>query len=184
MKLNPLWILLAFVPAMSAAVITCNSGAASVPVFNTSSVSAALGDYTLDCTGGIPTPPDQAIPEIDFTAFINAPILNTGGWILTDGVNMTAGTLLLSNVVEFLGVPFNPPGTGNVVFTVENIFVNPSAESAGFQFMEVSAINGDLSVEIARPEQLVAENAVPEPFSLVFVGLGMSAIWLARKGRS
>jgi len=42
-------------------------------------------------------------------------LLNTGGWILTDGVNMTAGTLFPANVVEFSGVPFNPPGAGHVV---------------------------------------------------------------------
>ena len=87
MKLNPLWILLAFVPAMNAEVITCNSGALSVPVFATSSVSGAVGDYTLDCTGGIPTPSNQAIPEVDFTAFMNVPILK-----LADGFCLTAWT--------------------------------------------------------------------------------------------
>jgi hypothetical protein len=183
MKLNPLWILLVFVPAMSADVVSCNSGAVSVPVLATSSASGAVGDYTLTCTGGIPTPPHEAIPEVDFTAFMNVPILNTGGWILTDGVNMTAGMLGPANVIEFLGVPFNPPGAGSVVFTVENIFVNPSAEGPGFQFNEDAAINGDVSVEIMKPEQLVAENAVPEPFTLVFVGVGMGAMWLGRKRR-
>jgi hypothetical protein len=181
MKLNPLWILLAFVPAMNAEVITCNSGALSVPVFATSSVSGAVGDYTLDCTGGIPTPPNQAIPEVDFTAFMNVPILDTGAWILTDGVDITAGTFGPGNVIDFVGVPFNPPGAGDLVFTVENIFVNPSAEPPGFQFNEDAAINGNVSVEIMKPEQLVAVNAVPEPFSLVFVGLGLGGMWLARK---
>jgi len=33
-------------PAISADTITCNAGAASVPVFNPSSVSEAVGDYT------------------------------------------------------------------------------------------------------------------------------------------
>ncbi len=181
MKLNTLWILLVFVTAMRADVVTCDSGAASVPVFDPSSVSGAVGDYTLDCTGGIPVVPPDAIPVVNFTAFMNVSILDTGGWILTDGVNMTAGTLLTSNEIEFLGVPFNPPGAGSVVFTVENILVNPNAEPPGFQFMETGAINGNVSVEIMKPEQLVAENAVPEPFSLVFVGFGMGAMWLSRK---
>jgi hypothetical protein len=181
MKLSSLWILLAFVPALRADAVMCNSGAASVPVFNTSSVSGAVGDYTLDCTGGNPTPPGQAIPVVDFTAFLNAPILNTGGWILTDGVNMTTGTLGPGNVISFLGVPFNSPGAGNLDFTVENIFVNPSAELPGFQFRETVAINGNVSIDIPQPEQLVAVNAVPEPFTIVFVGLGMGAMWLGRK---
>jgi hypothetical protein len=181
MKLSSLWILLAFVPALSADPVTCNSGAASVPVFNTSSVSGAVGDYTLDCTGGNPTPPGQAIPVVDFAAFLNVPILSTGGWILTDGVNMTTGTLDPGNVIDFVGVPFNSPGAGHLDFTIENIFVNPSAEPPGFQFMETVSINGNVSVEIAHQEQLVAENAVPEPITLVFVGLGMGSMWLKRK---
>jgi hypothetical protein len=181
MKLNPLLILWVFIPAMSADIITCNAGATSVPVFSTSSVSGAVGDYTLTCTGGTPTPPGQTIPDEDFTAFLNVPILNTGGWILSEGGNMTTGTLGPGNVIEFLDVPFNPPGAGSVVFTVENVFVNPSLEPPGFQFNEDAAINGDPSVEIMKPEELVAENAVPEPFTLGFLGLGLGAMWLARK---
>lgn len=181
MKLNFLWMLLVFVPAMSADVITCTSGAASVPVFSTSSASGAVGDFTLSCTGGEPVIPPDAIPVIDFIASLNVPILSTGGWILTDGVNNTAGVLESSEVIEFFGVPLNPPGAGSIVFTVENIFVNPSAEPPGFQFTENAAIFGNLSVEIMVPQQLVAQNAVPEPFSLVVVGLGLGAMWLGRK---
>src|SRR5258707_1052874 len=124
MKLKALWIALVFVAVLSADTITCNAGAASVPVFSPSSVSGAVGDYTLDCTGGTPVLPTDPVPQINFDAFMNVTVLNTGGWILTDGVNMTTGILGSGNLVEFLGVPFNPPGTGHVLFEVENIFVN------------------------------------------------------------
>jgi hypothetical protein len=184
MKLTPLWILLVFVPAMRADTISCNAGATSVPVFDPSNVSGAVGDYTLDCTGGTPVLPPNPVPQINVDAFMNVSVLNTGGWILTDGVNMTAGILGSSNLVEFLGVPFNPPGTGHVVFTVENIFVNPSAEPPGFQFLEVAEIGSDISFGVTNSIQLVAENAVPEPFMLGFVGVGLGAMWLGRrKGR-
>jgi hypothetical protein len=125
--------------------------------------------------------PPNPIPEINVTAFMNVSILNTDGWVLSDGVNMTPGILGASNDVEFVGVPFNPPGAGTVVFTVENIFVNPSAEAPGFQFMELAEVFSTMSFGITNSEQLVAENAVPEPFSLVFVGLGLGAMLLARK---
>ncbi len=183
MNLKALWILLVLVPAMSAATITCNAGSASVPVFDSSSVSGAVGDYTLDCTGGITVLPPNPIPEINVTAFMNVSVLNTGGWVLSDGVNMTPGVLGASNEVEFVGVPFNPPGTGTVVFTVENIFVNPSAEAPGFQFMELAEVFSTMSFGITNSQQLVAENAVPEPFTLGFVGLGLGAMWFGRKGR-
>lgn len=186
MNLKTLWILLVFVPVMSADVVaTCTAGVTSVPVFATSSVSGAVGDYTLDCTGGTPTPPGGATPVDDFSAVMNVPVLNTLGWILTDGVNMTPGILESSKVVQFVGVPFNAPGSGSVVFTVENIFVNPSTEPPGFQFTEGLYVVGDTSVDIpsANQQQVVAVNAVPEPFTLVFVGLGMGAMWLRRTCR-
>lgn len=180
MKLEALWMLLAFIPAISASTITCNAGAASVPVFNPSSTSEAVGDYTLDCTGGSPVTPPDPVPEINVDAFISVPVLNTGGWILTDGVNMISGVMGAPNLIEFLGVPFNPPGTGTLVFQVENILVNPSAEPPGFQFNEELEISSDFSINVTNPVQLVAVNAVPEPsLTLVFIGFGVT-MWLWR----
>jgi hypothetical protein len=181
MKRKALWASLFFVPAISAATITCTAGAASVPVFDPSSVSGAVGDYTLDCTGGIPVVPPNPIPVINVTAFMNVAVLNTGGWVLSDGLNMTPGILGTSNEVEFIGVPFNPPAAGHLVFTVENIFVNPSAEGPGFQFMEEAAITSSTSFSISDFQQLVAVNAVPEPFTLGLLGMALSAMWLGRK---
>jgi len=152
------------------------AGAVSVPVFNPSSVSGAVGDYTLDCTGGTPVLPPDPVPQINITSFMNVSVLNTGGWILTDGVNMTAGIRGLDNVVEFFGVPFNPPGTRHTIFQIENILVNPSGEAPGFQFREVVEITSDMSTAILNSDQLVAVNATPEPFTLALVGVGLSAM--------
>jgi hypothetical protein len=179
-----LWMLTTLIPAASSAVINCNGGAASIPVFDPSSVTGAVGDYTLDCTGGTPVLPPNPVPQINFDAFMNVSVLNTGGWVLTDGVNMTTGILGAANLVEFLGVPFNPPGTAHVVFRVENIFVDPSAEPPGFQFREVAEIFSTTSTSIMNPDQLVAVNA-PEPFTLGFVGVGLAAIlWLRHHRRA
>lgn len=176
-----LWMLTVLTPMASAATITCNAGAASIPVFDPSSAIGAVGDYTLDCTGGTPVLPPNPVPEIDVTAFMNVSVLNTGGWILTDGVNMTAGVRGLDNVVEFLGVPFNPPGAGHIVFQVENILVNPNGEAPGFQFKEVVEITSDISTTILNGDQLVAVNATPEPFTVGFVGIGLGAIFIRRR---
>lgn len=184
MKLKSLWTLLVFVfvPGMSAATITCNAGAVSVPVFDPSSTSGEVGDYTLDCTGGTTVSPPNPIPEIDVNVFMNVPVL-AGSWTLTDGVHNTAGTLNGTMEIEFVGVPFNPPGTGSVDFQVENIFVDPSLEPPGFQFTEYAEVMTDISFSINNSTQVVAENA-PEPSTLWLTGicfLGMMTRSLCRR---
>ena len=170
-----LWTLLLFVPAARAAAITCNAGAASIPVFNPTSVLGAVGDYTLDCTGGMPGTPIV----LNFISFMNVSVLNTGGWILTDGVHNFAGTLVPSNVVEFLGVTVNPPGGAHLDLQVENIFVNPSILPPGSEFLEDMAVS-DPSIGIVNSVQVVAENA-PEPSTLPLIGWALGALtWLWR----
>jgi hypothetical protein len=86
---------------------------------------------------------------------MNVSVLNTGGWILTHDVKMPPGTRVLDNVVQFLRVPFNPPGNGHLVFQVADILVNPSGEGPGFQFREV-AIASDFTLTIQNADQPVA----------------------------
>jgi hypothetical protein len=172
-----LWMLPFFVPAVNAADITCNAGAVSIPVFDPSSISGRVGDYTLDCTGGTPGTP---VP-MNFTSFMNVSVLNTGGWILTDGINNFAGTPGLSNVVEFLSVPVNPPGAGHLDFQVEGIFVNPSVLPPGAEFLEDMTVAGSLSITIVNSVQEVAVNA-PELSTLPLAGMALGAmIWLWRR---
>ncbi len=174
-----LWMLTFFVPAASAADITCNAGAASIPVFNPSSISGAVGDYTLDCTGGTTGTPTL----MNFSSFMNVSVLNTGGWILTDGVNNFAGTLVLSNLVEFLSVPVSPPGVGHLDFEVEGIFVNPSVLPPGAEFREDLTVSGPLSITIVNPIQVVAVNA-PELSTLPLTSMALGAImWLWSRRR-
>jgi hypothetical protein len=167
-----------FIPAASAADITCNAGVASVPVFNPSTTSGAVGDYTLDCTGGTP-----GTTLMNFTSFMNVSVLNTGGWILTDGVHNFAGTLVPSNVVEFLSVPVNPPGVAHVDFTVEGIFVNPSMLSPGAEFREdMTVFSPVFSISIVNSIQTVAVNAAPEPETLPLTSIAPGVImWLWRR---
>src|SRR5579863_3420098 len=178
-----LWILLVFVPAMSAdPVATCHAGATSIPVFSISSTSGEVGDYTLDCSG-TPPPPGMPVPTVDVDAILNVPILNTGGWTLVDGASDISGTLKTATVVEFDNVPFDLPTTGTLHLTVEGIFVNPSDEGPGFSFQETDNITTDFSVLINNQEQEVAVNAVPEPSALLVTGVFLlGALWRGRSG--
>ena len=183
MKLKALWILLAFIPALSAVPVdNCVSVAGSVPVFSISSTSAAVADYSIDCAGLPEGPPP---PTIDIDAVLNVPILNTGGWIITDGTTDTSGVLDSMNAkeVDFDGVPFGLTG-GIQDFTVEGIFVDPSAEGPGFVFNELDSITSDFfinSTDVVSEE--VGVNATPEPSSLWLAAAGLAAIYAARKRR-
>lgn len=181
MKLKLALCMLALIPGARSDVVTCNAGAVSVPVFNPSSTSGAVGDYTLTCTGGNPTPPGQKVPVIDVDVDLNVPVLNSLGWVLTDGVNMTSGILASPKVVDFTGVPFNSPGSGTLVLTIENVLVNPSDEPPGFQFDETGSIFGTTSTEIPNQSQLVAVNAVPEPVTVGLVALAFGAVLWRRR---
>jgi hypothetical protein len=175
-----LWMLPFFVPAASAADITCNAGAASIPVFDPSSTSGAVGNYTLDCTGGTFGTPTL----VNFDAFMNVAVLNTGGWILTDGLSNFAGTLVPSNLIEFLNVPINPPGVGHLNLQVEGIVVNPSVLPPGTAFREVMLVSGPLSITIVNPIQVVAVNA-PELSTLPLTSMALGLViglWRRRPG--
>ena len=151
MKPRALWMLLAFIPAMRRIDDHVQRRRGLHPCFR--SVKRLRGSRRLhpQLHWRHPVTPPTPIPEIDVDAFINVPVLNTGGWILTDGVNMIPGIMVASNLIEFLGVPFNPPGTGNLAFQVENILVNPSAEPPGFQFKEELEITSNFSIERNEP---------------------------------
>ena len=181
MTMRVLWIPLVFVAALSAnPVASCTAGATSVPAFSISSTSGEVGDYTLDCSG-TPPPPGMPVPTVNVDAFLNVPILNTGGWTLVDGASDISGTLKTANVVEFDNVPFDLPTTGTLHLTVEGIFVNPSDEGPGFSFQEIDDITTDFSVSINNQQQEVAVNAVPEPSALLVTGLCLlGVLWRSR----
>jgi hypothetical protein len=158
------------VPALFGATINCTAGVTSVPVFSLSTTVGQVGDYTLNCTG-------SASGVLNVDEFLNVPILNLGGWEITDGVNFYPGTLILSNVVDFGNVNFNVPLT----LTVENIFVNPSLEPAGFSFNADVSLSGAPSWSIPNPIQEVGVNETREPATLSLVGLAFGGLFLLRR---
>ena len=162
-------LLLMLVPAVGVAAskagpLSCSGGVASNPSFDPTGTSGAVGDFTLNCSGGTPGSP---VP-LTFDYFLNAAVLAPGSWTLTDGVHNYSGVLAAPNDVEFKNVPFSPPGSSSQTWTVENIFVNPSLYPGGFQFDEfVSA-----SLPVAGAQQWVATNG---PLTLLNFRGGLSS---------
>jgi hypothetical protein len=172
-------LLLACVPMGAHAILSCSAGAASLPVLNPSSVSAAVGDYTLTCNGGNAADP---LPLINVSVFLNAPVLPTSMPVLTDGANDYPG-LVAGNQVSFLGVAFDPVATD---YEIEQILVDPSLRAPGFAYLELVSVGGAVALPIPNPNVLVALNAsepVPEPASwcVLVIGCAATLVWGQRR---
>ncbi len=161
------WVLLA--PGLAFAQsppFQCLIGVASVPTLDPSSTSAAVGDYTFNCTGGTPGSP----PPVTVQLVLDTTIINSGSWNLTDGTHNYAGVYGTPgnpgqvNGVNFPNVPFPEPGPGSsLTWTVQNILVNPSLNPGGFQYMGEVSFTGNPTLSAANPNQLVAMNSSTPP---------------------
>lgn len=52
----------------------CNSNAGVPPVIRSESYADLVGDYVLDCTGGVPTPSGSTVPQVNFTVTLSTNI--------------------------------------------------------------------------------------------------------------
>jgi PEP-CTERM motif-containing protein len=168
-------------PAAHSAVVICEAGAASIPVLDPLSTSAAVGDFTLACSGGVEMDP---LPRVNFQAFFNVPLLQTVTPILTDGVNDYSGIFTGSGVV-FLAIPLNPVASS---FAIQQIFVNPSLQAEGFEFIAFLSASSEIAVAIRNPIQTVAVNgsvaaAVPEPSTGLLLASASAAAMLTLRQR-
>lgn len=91
----------------------CNSNAGVPPVIRSESYADLVGDYVLDCTGGVPTPTGAAVPQVNFTVTLSTNItsrlLNASGnyaggifseaLLLIDEPNRAVTGLLASNPI-------------------------------------------------------------------------------------
>ena len=163
-------LLMALAPAAAVAgPLACIGQVGPVPIFNPTSTSGAVANFNLNCTGGVSGSPVL----LNFDYFMNWQVINSGSWILTDGVNNFSGPRA-SNLVEFQNVSFDAPGNGVVAWTVENIFVNPSLGVGGTQFYEQLV---SPTLPIFNSLQLVATNG-PETLNNFQGGSSSTPVFL------
>lgn len=161
----------------------CSTGITpSVPTFSESSTVGVVADFTLSCVNN---PAGVGVFDVNFTFFLNDTILDTAAWSLTQGANTYSGTYAPPNEIAFTGVAYDPSAPA-LSFELHGVEVNPSAAPDGFPYYESLGINGDVSVPVFQPTQLVGENATPEPSALMLasIGLGMAgAFRFTKRGR-
>src|ERR1700693_3051249 len=61
------------VPA-SAQPVVCNTSVSVTPIVRSEGLAELVGDLVLYCTGGTPTPPGIAVPQVNITVFLNTNI--------------------------------------------------------------------------------------------------------------
>ncbi len=177
-------MLLLSVPVAHSAMVTCAGGAATVPVLDPFSASAAVSDFTLTCSGGDAI---DSLPTVNFKSFFNVSLLQTDTPVLTNGVNNVVVALVGANSVLFSAIPLNPVASS---FSIQRIFVDPSAQAEGFQFLQFLSVTGEIPVPIFNPTQVVAINGtiappvnVPEPATGLLLAVAGAALFTLPRRR-
>ncbi|HEY2861636.1 MAG TPA: hypothetical protein VGJ21_24770, partial [Terracidiphilus sp.] len=227
------------IPA-SAQPVNCTANGGVPPVVRAEGHAEPLGDFILSCTGGIPTPVGNVVPQVNFSITLNTNLTshvtqnssgtdfsealllidepdtvfnppqrplrncghagapdngvsgpgvctivsdgnplhtydgtgNTHGAIACDGVsghpaansygcgrpNAYQGRMAVSNSgqVQFLGVPFDPPGSGTRTFRFTNLRADAAALGTGgpHPIQASIGLNGPTAITINLPQQV------------------------------
>jgi hypothetical protein len=97
---------------LSGPTFSCTANAAVPPVVRAEGLTELVGDLTLNCTGGSPTPRGNAIPLSNVTVFLNAAVTSR---LLGPGA-LSEATLMIDepNAQATAGTPTNSPIPNNI----------------------------------------------------------------------
>jgi hypothetical protein len=98
--LNDVWVLTA--PGVSP--LSCNTNAGSPNIVRAEGIAEQVGDLILNCTGGIPTPLGERIPEYEVTMTLNTNITSRA---LPEGAKLSEALLTIDEPLPADPVPFS-----------------------------------------------------------------------------
>lgn len=149
-------IALAATAAGQTAPLQCVANATTTPPIRHEEISTAVGEISITCLGGTPTPAGQPVPTHDILVYLNSDYTGRTTGLLTEslllidnpspsaqvpcttepglcgwtggstGPNVFQGKVLGSNAVAFYGVPLDPPSSGTRSLRIVNLRMNTS----------------------------------------------------------
>jgi hypothetical protein len=166
--------------AQAAPADSCNPFTPFPTLLSAIATSGAVGDLDISCSNtsniGVLT------MNVQFT--LTVPVLNTGGWTLTQGANSYTGSLFGPDAVRFTGVQYDT-SLSTLSFSFTGLQVNPSLEPVGFAYHEFEAFTGPTVPTLNSSDVIVAFNDnAPEPGTWLLLGSGMLAAGIWRRGRN
>jgi hypothetical protein len=152
-----------------------------VPLLNATASSGAVGDTDIACSN---SSPGGTILTMNVLFTMAVPVLNTGGWTLTQGANTYTGSLFTPQQVRFTGVQFDTD-LPTLTYSFTGIQVNPSLEPAGFVYHEFIAFTGPTVPTLTAGDVVVAINDnAPEPstWGMMAGALVVMCLYRSRRG--
>ena len=164
------------IAAPSNAAPLCTLTVATVPTLDPLSTAAAPGNLTGSCS-------DLAVGPtlVNFSYFFNTSVVPSTTPTLTTDLDVTfSGTFAGPARVDFSNVSVPGPTFG---FTIENILVNPSLLGQNSQVVSFLSATPPGAAPISNAQNTVAlvGTPVPEPGSLILLGIGLAA-WRGTRG--
>lgn len=161
-------------------ILSCTPFVPLVPLLHATASSGAVGDTDIGCTNSGPA----GTLTMNVLFSLAVPVLNTGGWTLTQGANSYTGSLFGPQAVRFTGVQYDST-LSTLTYSFTGIQVNPSLEPAGFVYHEFISFSGPAVPTLTAGDVVVAINDnAPEPatWGMMAGALVVMCLYRSRRG--
>jgi hypothetical protein len=146
-------LLAGFTVPAGAQPVVCNTSVSVTPIVRAEGLAELVGDLVLYCTGGSPTTPGHAVPQVNITVFLNTNITSKvlGTQLASFGNGQTSG---LDEALLIIDEPNSPNSPG--------VQCGPRGNFNGSNFAQNVCL-GDITTGIAGTVTSFSVSGIPYP---------------------